>query len=114
MPLQVESLDKGFELLEDMSRQGLQPDCSTYATLLNLCAEAKQGHRAHQLLQVCVSVRLLLVAKAMFAKQILHTVTCKCLTAVCHVFSTCNFCDLQSNSIQESLCSALQWLSVYR
>ena len=50
--LQMENLDTAFGLLHEMAGQGLQADNTTYTTLFNLCAEARQGHRAEQLMQV--------------------------------------------------------------
>lgn len=67
--LQVESLDKAFGLLEEMNTQGVPADNSTYGTLMNLCAEAKQGHRAYQLMQVCLTDGHL--SKSAFAPHVL-------------------------------------------
>ena len=53
--LQKENLDTAFELLHEMAGQGLQADNTTYTTLFNLCAEARQGRRAEQLMQVQLS-----------------------------------------------------------
>ena len=50
--LQVENLDIAFGLLEEMTAEGMKPDNATYGTLMNLCSEARQGHRAVQLMQV--------------------------------------------------------------
>ena len=50
--VQAENLDVAFGLLEEMRARGVQPDDITYSTLLNLCAEARQGHQALQLMQV--------------------------------------------------------------
>ncbi len=41
-----------FGLLREMASQGVEADATTYTTLFNLCAEARQGHQAHQLMQV--------------------------------------------------------------
>ena len=57
--VQEESLNVAFGLLREMASQGVEADATTYTTLFNLCAEARQGHQAHQLMQVqpmCVCV----------------------------------------------------------
>ena len=53
--LQKENLDTAFELLHEMAGRGLQADNTTYTALFNLCAEARQGHPAEQLMQVQLS-----------------------------------------------------------
>ena len=50
--LQKDNLDIAFGLLHEMAGQGLQADNTTYTTLFNLCAQARQGHSAQQLMQV--------------------------------------------------------------
>lgn len=50
--MQAEHLERAFGLLDEMRSCGVEADCTTWGTLMNLCAEAKQGHRADQLLQV--------------------------------------------------------------
>ena len=50
--MQEENLDVAFGLLDEMSACGVEADTATYSTLMNLCAEARQGHQALQLMQV--------------------------------------------------------------
>ncbi len=50
--VQEENLNVAFGLLREMASQGVEADATTYTTLFNLCAEARQGHQAHQLMQV--------------------------------------------------------------
>ena len=50
--VQEENLNVAFGLLREMVSQGVEADATTYTTLFNLCAEARQGHQAHQLMQV--------------------------------------------------------------
>lgn len=52
MGVQVENLNTAFELCKEMEGTGLEADCVTYATLMNVCAEAMQGQRAVTLMQV--------------------------------------------------------------
>lgn len=49
--LPEENLNVAFGLLREMASQGVEADATTYTTLFNLCAEARQGHQAHQLMQ---------------------------------------------------------------
>ncbi|KAA6424792.1 MAG: hypothetical protein FRX49_04966 [Trebouxia sp. A1-2] len=49
--LPEENLNVAFGLLRDMASQGVEADATTYTTLFNLCAEARQGHQAHKLMQ---------------------------------------------------------------
>ena len=49
---QAENLDTAFELVEKMQGEGIEADWATYTTLMDLCAEARQGARALQLMQV--------------------------------------------------------------
>lgn len=52
--LQVENLNTAFEVYKEMEEvMRLQADCITYITLMDLCAEARQGQRAVALMQVC-------------------------------------------------------------
>lgn len=51
--VQVENLNTAFELYKEMEGTSLEADCVTYATLMDLCAEARQGQRAVTLMQVC-------------------------------------------------------------
>ena len=53
--VQEENLNVAFGLLREMASQGVEADATTYTTLFNLCAEARQGHQAHQLMQVLPS-----------------------------------------------------------
>ncbi len=50
--VQEENLNVAFGLLREMASQGVEADATTYTTLFNLCAEARQGHQALQLMQV--------------------------------------------------------------
>lgn len=56
MGLQAENLNTAFELYQEMEDTGLEADCVTYATLMDVCAEARQGQRAVTLMQVCLFV----------------------------------------------------------
>lgn len=53
--LQVENLNTAFELYKEMEGMSLEADWVTYITLMDLCAEARQGQRAVALMQVCTS-----------------------------------------------------------
>lgn len=55
--LQAENLNTAFELYKEMEGIQLEADCVTYATLMDLCAEARQGQRAITLMQVCCFAR---------------------------------------------------------
>lgn len=50
--VQEENLNVAFGLLHEMASQQVEADATTYTTLFNLCAEARQGHQALQLMQV--------------------------------------------------------------
>lgn len=69
LSIQVESVDQAFDLLDDMVSHGVPPDCTTYSTLMNLCAEAKQGHRAYQLLQVRACMLMMTSARSHLASR---------------------------------------------
>ena len=53
---QAENLDVAFELVQEMAEMGVQTDAVTYTTLMDLCAEARQGQRAVELMQVSVFI----------------------------------------------------------
>ena len=46
-------MNTAFELYKEMEGMGMEADWVTYTTLMDLCAEARQGMRAVELLQVC-------------------------------------------------------------
>lgn len=54
--MQMENLNTAFELYKELEGTKLEADCVTYATLMDLCAEARQGQRAVTLMQVCSCV----------------------------------------------------------
>ena len=45
-------MDTAFNLYKAMENTALEADCVTYATLMDLCAEARQGQRAVALMEV--------------------------------------------------------------
>lgn len=66
MGLQAENLNTAFELYTEMQGTGLEADCVTYATLMDVCAEARQGQRAVTLMQVCSYAPTALVYSALY------------------------------------------------